>query len=287
MQKITNRRTYHFDQAFRQDPIRLQFFDLEQIGEQCLEPKSPIEVHRQTCHEISYIISGSGYFSSEGTDYSVTSGDLIINAKGTSHGLRASDHEPMSFAYVAFHFRDNFPDSELIRLFQCDRQIIIRDQSRIYTHFRSGLDEFYREGVGNRLIIEACLLQITVWTARNMTQLPQPPQYESLPSGSQVIRQIQEYVEQHISEPMTIIQIAEAIGYNPFYLSHLYRERTGMTLQDYIIERRIHRAKYLLEMNRYTFTEIGEQVGYLNHQSFNRVFKKKTGMTPSEYLRQL
>lgn len=290
MQKIKRNSYYHFDNAFRLNPMQLELFELEQIGEQCLESgnSTTIPDHVQTCQEISYVISGSGYFIQGTNRVRVAPGDLIINCKGTCHSIAADEQEALRFTYVAFNFReDRFPDEQIMQCFKNPLQVVCRDQNDIYSFFRKGLDEFYQDVMGSSLIVEACMLQIATWTCRYMTAAEHNPTYRSARSPSALIIAIENYVDSHISEPLTVVSIANALGYSNCYLSHQFREHTGKTLQEHIISCKIWHAKRLIALNRYSFNQIAGKLGYQNIQSFNRVFKKKTGMTPSAYLKIL
>lgn len=289
MKKIAKGTWFHYDHVFTHSSMKLEMLELTQIGEICLEPGFEIAEHPQHCHEISYIISGRGTFLQDGVCASVSAGDLIITPSTGIHAIRASDTESLSFAYTGFNFLDGkFPDQDITAHFQSSVQHICRDHSEIYTHFRKCMDEFYRSGGGSRLITEACLVQIIVWVCRNLENPPEAPNYESpLPNPGQLVYRIQRHIDNNISSALTVNGIADSLGYSPYYISHHFRERSGVTLQSYITKRKIEKSKELIELNRYSFTEIAEKLGYLNLQSFSRVFRKETGMSPSAYLKKL
>ena len=289
MKKQLHGTWFHYDQGFSSNPMRLKMFELLQIGEICLEAGYSIPAHRQWCHEISYVLSGRGYFEQDGEKQPVSAGSLIITPESGIHSICASEEESLNFAYVGFQFiPEEFPDKAIMQAFRSDRQAVCRDSSHIYYHFRKCLDEFYRTGRGSRLITEACLMQIVVWTVRDLWTPASTPDYPiQTNSPGQLIYRIQRYIEYHISAPLTVSGIAADLGYSPGYLSHLFLEKIGTSLSSYITEQKINRAKELIRLNRFSFAEISEQLGYLNPQSFTRVFRRATGLSPSEYLRSL
>ena len=67
------------------------------------------------------------------------------------------------------------------------------------------------------------------------------------------------------------------------YLSRLFKMETGITFSEYVLEIRMGRAKKLLEIERLSISEIGQQLGYEDSKYFSQIFKKWTGLTPSEY----
>lgn len=289
MKKIPRGTWFHYDHFFDSSHIRLELLELIQIGEICLAPGAEVGAHPQRCHEISYIVSGTGTFLQDGAEVHVQAGDIVITPSTGIHIIRAAQEESLSFAYTGFNFlEDRFPDRALVAAFQKTDQLHCQDCGDTYFYFRKCIDEFYRESGGSRLIVEACLLQIIVWSYRSLTSPPQPPEYTSTGQLSgHLIHRIKRYVEENITLPLSITGIADALGYSPYYISHLFREKTGQTLQEYITSRKIDKAQELIQLNRYSFTEIAEKLGYLNLQTFSRVFRKETGLSPSAYLKSL
>ena len=97
------------------------------------------------------------------------------------------------------------------------------------------------------------------------------------------ISRILDYINRHICEPVTIDEIASGVNLSKFYLCRLFREKTGMTLMDYILERRLSMAKVRLADGSGTILEIAADCGFSSGSYFCRVFREKEGITPREY----
>lgn len=80
--------------------------------------------------------------------------------------------------------------------------------------------------------------------------------------------------------------IAAALFISPSHLMHLFRDELHKTINECVTECRIQAAKTMLSNPRYKMVEISQKVGYKNEKYFTRVFKKATGMNPSEYARR-
>ena len=91
------------------------------------------------------------------------------------------------------------------------------------------------------------------------------------------------FIDNHIEEPLLLCDIANELGYSPFYVSRILKERKGITLRQYIISYRIKAAKRLLEVSGKTVNEIAEQLGFTDASYFTKVFKSEVGETPKEY----
>lgn len=94
---------------------------------------------------------------------------------------------------------------------------------------------------------------------------------------------VMEYLETHYMEEITLDRMAEKLDITGGYLSTYFKEKTGMNFIDYVNDVRIRNARELLETSDLKIQDIAEKVGYQNLNSFNRMFKKFTGMTPSEF----
>lgn len=92
-----------------------------------------------------------------------------------------------------------------------------------------------------------------------------------------------DYLESHYHEDITLDLVAEKLDISGGYLSTYFKEKTGKNFIDYVHEVRINKAKELLLRSDMLIQEAASQVGYNNLNSFNRMFKKYTGSTPSEF----
>ncbi len=99
-----------------------------------------------------------------------------------------------------------------------------------------------------------------------------------------VIYSVFAYVEQHYSEEdLSLSKIADHIGLSPNHLSTVFKEETGQSFTKYLTDLRINTAKKLLDDSKKRSSEIAYMVGYPDPHYFSSVFKKQTGMTPSQY----
>ena len=98
-----------------------------------------------------------------------------------------------------------------------------------------------------------------------------------------LVRQCRSYISEHIYEPLSVRQIAEALNISTSYLSHLYKRETGETITDFIRYKKISEAKLLLQYSELTLTDIGEQLGFCSQSHFTDIFHKETGLTPSKF----
>lgn len=110
---------------------------------------------------------------------------------------------------------------------------------------------------------------------------------ESTNEVHQVIRSAVNYMNHHYRENITLKRMSTILNINANYLSDLFKREMGIGYLEYLTKLRITEAKRLLsDGQNHTIQEIALITGYTNERYFVDVFKKETGMTPSEYKRK-
>ncbi len=100
---------------------------------------------------------------------------------------------------------------------------------------------------------------------------------------SNLTKTAQRYIEENYSHPITLEDVAYKVNISPQYFSRLFKEEAGENFIDYLTRLRIKVAKSLLEGTEYNVKEICFRTGYGDPNYFSRIFKKATGLTPTEY----
>lgn len=97
-----------------------------------------------------------------------------------------------------------------------------------------------------------------------------------------LVEQAIEYIQTHLSENITIDELSHALYHDRSYISRLFKDFTGITLQQYIIIKKVTLAKQLLSKG-YSLTDVCFQSGFHNYANFIRTFSKNTGISPAKY----
>jgi AraC family transcriptional regulator len=99
------------------------------------------------------------------------------------------------------------------------------------------------------------------------------------------IRRITDYVEAHLDESIQVADLARIVGLSTGHLHRALRATVGVTPLEFINQRRIERARQILATEGTTVTELSARVGFASPNHFARLFRRATGVSPSEYRR--
>lgn len=100
------------------------------------------------------------------------------------------------------------------------------------------------------------------------------------------INQAVQYIDLHLSEPITVTDIAAAVFRSPNYLSTLFKRETGETIHKYILRTRIEEAEHFVRHSSDPIADIAAFYQFCSQSHFVQCFRNATGMTPGEYRRK-
>ena len=92
-----------------------------------------------------------------------------------------------------------------------------------------------------------------------------------------------DWIEQHITEPGTLLDMSRQIGYSPTYCSTQFHRFTGMTLREYAMQRRLYHAAIAIRDTQERLIDIALQYGYSSHEALTAAFRRAYGVAPAEY----
>jgi YesN/AraC family two-component response regulator len=117
--------------------------------------------------------------------------------------------------------------------------------------------------------------------------LPDQKDYQNsakeLVKYNKALNEVCGYLSSHYSEHLSLEEVSEKFGFSTCYFSRIFKEYTNTGFKEYVHTCRIKHSKELLTKTDLSINEISAKVGFETAQSFNRVFLKKTGNTPSGY----
>ena len=171
----------------------------------------------------------------------------------------------------------SYNNNKALFLSEKEEQIILNLFSSIEQECQNNIDQFSQDVmIAN---IELLLVHIDRYynrqflTRKNISN-------DTLSKMEEILN---DYFKAEINQLPTVQYIADQLNLTPTYLSDLLKNLTGLTAQQHIHEKMIAKAKELLSTTNLSVSEIAFQLGFEYPQSFNKLFKKKTDLTPLEF----
>jgi AraC family transcriptional regulator len=99
----------------------------------------------------------------------------------------------------------------------------------------------------------------------------------------EAVARMQDYIEKHVKDPITLFSLAKVAGYSPWHSERIFKELTGKTPFEYIRAFRLSRAAEKLQKEDVKIIDVAFDFVFDTHEGFTRAFSKYFGMTPSYY----
>lgn len=256
-----------------------------------------VPLHWQDGVEIIYVKKGRGEVRVDTEQYLAKAGDVFIVLPGHIHGIYSIAKEKMEYENMFFDM--DFLGMNSIDL--CSRKYlhpIAEGKIKLPIHLYSGhplynsfiqcLDNVdvlcdkkadgYEVGVKGLMLTS---LSILLQGAEDNLE------YEVKGKNEQKIKYVLTQIEMNYGKELTIEDVAEECGYSASHFMRWFKEHTGFSFNGYLIEYRLNRAADKLRNTDETIINIASDTGFENLSNFNRLFKKRFLMTPSEFRKSL
>lgn len=258
------------------------------------------EIEKEHVHdfiEISYVFSGEGYQCVNGVTRHVQRGDCLFLNFSDVHsfypiGSIGIINCLVNPAFISSELVDSENALDILTLTSFkDFSGYAEDFTSIFTFagheildvealLDNMLQEYEQKECGYKVAIKGYFDVLLTKIFRIQKRL------SNLDIQNEVMKiapQVLEYIEKNYNKKISLSELAEQSFYNPTYFSTVFKTCFGITLTDYITEKRITSAfKYLNDSNL-TIERISRLVGFKNKNQFYKKFKEHTGQTPTEY----
>lgn len=189
--------------------------------------------------------------------------------------------KPEFLRSVAAEINDTDPDRiEIVsHLGQKDPQI-----SYIGYALNAALED---HSLANRLYAESLAMALAVHLLHNYSTTTQPTREYTGGLPPRKLRQIREYINEHLEDNLSLSDLAEVCAMSPHHFARQFKRTTGLSPHQYVVSCRIERVKVLLAKTDLPITEIALQVGCASQSHLSNLFRQLTGTSPKAYRRAL
>jgi AraC family transcriptional regulator len=179
----------------------------------------------------------------------------------------------------------------LEEVFGGDAAIVrLRDVSAFTDVALNGFMEQVRDELLRRpaspLFLQGIAQAIAIHLARNYAETVNASHGNSPSLPGYKLRQITDWMAEHVAEEFNLDRLAAQAGLSKFYFNRLFKSAIGVSPSRYQITLRMNEARRLLRETKNSVVSIALDVGYANPSHFARLFRRETGLPPSDYRRQ-
>lgn len=147
------------------------------------------------------------------------------------------------------------------------------------------LADLRSDELGTRIHAEALTTVLAVRLLRRHSSLNPSRMRGAARLPSPVLNRALDYIESNLSEDLALEGIARAAGFSPYHFARLFKASTGLSPHQYIIRRRVERARILLTTTNRALPQIASEVGFANGSHLSLHFRRLFGVGPSDYRR--
>ncbi len=165
------------------------------------------------------------------------------------------------------------------------RDVLKADDPVLYGAVLALARESATPAPGGRLYIEAVATQLAVHLLRTYAMVAFPTTEGVTPLSAAKARKIVEHVDAHLAEPIALADLARIAVASSWHFSRQFKARFGLPPHAWLLERRVTRAKRLLDEGAMPIKTIAAEVGFADHAHLTRTFRRIVGTTPEGYRR--
>jgi AraC family transcriptional regulator len=149
-------------------------------------------------------------------------------------------------------------------------------------HIALALQEETQAGApGGRIFTDSLVTALAVRLLQNYARAPQRAELDPAPLQPWRLRRVSEYVDAHLDQDLSLAQLAAVAGFSVSHFKPLFKRATGMAVHQYVIERRVARARELLLTGHQSLSEVALQAGFSHQSHMARWLRRLLDTTPA------
>lgn len=262
----------------------------------CTEPE------RHDFWEIVFVDYGRVEVTTDTSSFVLGSGEMCFHDPNQEHSLKIAGEQSTVFivSFVCKSPAASLFANQMVRL--NDEQLhllsmMIHELKGAFLHSSDqplllrDIQHFPNSPIGAEEMAINYLEQLLITILRGITRArdDEAPVIHTSKSemDNHIVADIRQYIDEHLSEHISIPDLARDIRYSKAYITRIFKQVTGQSIMEYLNHRRIETAKKLLLRGNMTITAISETLGYSSVHYFSHRFKTTVGCSPLQYAKTM
>ena len=244
--------------------------------------------HQHSYFELVYVLQGSAVRKMTDAQISVSAGDYYVSNPLVAHGYEdIQEFEIISCLFLPESCDTALKDCPSISSLLSDQVLrfgvavdmpiadrVFHDtDGSVRRLFKKMEREYADRATGYMEMLRCYLIQALVRAVRACEAL----------SSNNAVTAVMKYLKDHYAEPLSLNTLSQLAGYTPQYLSSLFSDDVGISIQEFLQRLRVEEACKLLIQTQLSTAEVAAAVGYQDTRHFSKLFRRFQGISPKEY----
>ena len=255
---------------------------------------TPLKEHSHKYYEFYFFLGGDVSITIKKKKYILEKGDMILLPPGVKHYITIHDAD-IPYQRFVFWITPDFADelqklSEdyiyLLKHSKENSQYIYHFDTITFNTIQSKLfllsDEIHFDHFGKAVKLSLAVKDLILHLSRVVYEMVNP---QTTKEQQALFEKVLDYINEHLEEDLSLERLAKIFFASKYHIAHLFKEKYGLPLHQYVIKKRLALCKDAL-LNNEEITEICLLCGFSDYSSFYRAFKKEYGLSPKQYKSQ-
>lgn len=244
--------------------------------------------HHHTACEIMYLHKGSISVLHGTKEYEMTDGMLYIIPSCFKHRVKIKDEScyqrTLVFLNPWIYTKEYFSDIiyNMLIGFDLQKPIVVKDDFDALSIFNKIDSEIEKEDIISEDIIVSSLTELFAQIIRKTGYAG-----KTIKTPNKLVADIQSYIQENCGSHILISEVADKFFLSKFYLSHIFKEQTGMSPKQFLVFSRLSKVYNMLHDSDMKISEISELCGFASPSDMTKKFKEQYNISPNTLRKQL
>lgn len=252
---------------------------------------SRVDLHTHNYYEFYFFLEGDVQIQIGEELFPVSFGDIMLIPPYHTHCtvIRSQEIPYRRFVFwisqeYCNHLLQSSPDyAYIMQYVATEKRYIFHTDQIVFNSIQSKilrlLEELRSEKYGREAQISICVNDLVLGINRLAHEQNTP---KKKASEHQLYRQLEEYIEDHLTEDLSLENLSELFYASKYHIAHVFKDNIGLSIHQYIMKKRLNLCKEAISGGM-SITEVYHLFGFGDYSSFYRAFKKEYGISPKDY----
>lgn len=279
---------FEFNKLYLKELYEIGVGKIFQVSELSLAARGEIDEHVQICDEITYVVSGSATFYINGEAVVLKHGQICYLRKNSTHKIEVGMNRDFRYLCIGIVLNEqNEYTKSFISGMKNMNWFVKNDTGNMRIILEMFINEFYMPDRRTDAMINLYASIVFLMLTRMLEENSNEKHQNTVTVYAQhMIYNILRYIDREYMNIKSVDDIAKRFSYSEYYISHLFRQKVGISIKQYVILKKMERAAELLKKTDISITDISESMNYYSPHTFSRAFKKIYSVTPTVYRKE-